>query len=388
MKLFADFTKRDDDQRIVAGYASTEALDCQGEVVEKAAIEQALGEYMKFGNVRRMHAADAVGVCKSATVDEKGLFIEVHVVDEDAWAKIKAGVYKGFSIGGKALQKVGDTIKALRLTEISIVDRPANPEAVFSFWKGEGMDDVEAVEQLAETLEKGEISPAKIMELVRAELSRVIAPLEAAAAQAIGEFSQGLESGDVGGGAAEDMGLNEGEEGEVKPGEEGQEPAEGEEKPEGMEGDVKPEGEEEKPAVDGEAKPEEAKEAAPEAEAKPEEEKRENPFKAKAEDVLDLVKSAVSEALAKADAEKDTLSKAFVERDEALAKVAGLESELAKAAARVKELEAMPEPAKGYAKVVEKADDKNGKTELAKAMDTATLSPIDQFKAALFASRV
>ena len=150
------------------------------------------------------------------------------------------------------------------------------------------------------------------------------------------------------------------------------------------------EGEEEKSAEEAPAE-EAPKEEAPAEEKKeeaPAEEKKENPFKQKAEDVLDLVKAAVSEALQKADEEKDTLQKAFVERDEALAKVAGLEAELAKAYGRVKELEALPEPAKGYAKVVEKADDKNGLNELAKAaQDIAAMPALDQFKAALFAGR-
>src|SRR5207248_11246668 len=60
------------------------------------------------------------------------------IVDAEAWEKVTAGVYKGFSIGGHvtgrdpADRKV---ITGLALTEISIVDRPANPEAVFDCWK-------------------------------------------------------------------------------------------------------------------------------------------------------------------------------------------------------------------------------------------------------------
>lgn len=126
---------------MVYGYASTEALDSQGEIVVKKAIEEALPDYMKFGNIREMHTTSAVGKAHEATIDDKGLWLGVKVVDENAWQKVKEGVYNGFSIGGKIITKINDTITQLRLTEISLVDRPANPEAVFAFYKGDGMGD-------------------------------------------------------------------------------------------------------------------------------------------------------------------------------------------------------------------------------------------------------
>jgi hypothetical protein len=52
MKLFAEITKIDRERRMVFGYASTEALDSQGEVVRKEAIEAALPDYMRFANTR------------------------------------------------------------------------------------------------------------------------------------------------------------------------------------------------------------------------------------------------------------------------------------------------------------------------------------------------
>jgi hypothetical protein len=49
-----------------------------------------------------------------------------------------AGVYKGFSIGGRITARDPadrNIITGLELSEISVVDRPANPEAVFDCWK-------------------------------------------------------------------------------------------------------------------------------------------------------------------------------------------------------------------------------------------------------------
>jgi len=140
MKLYADITKVDEEQRMVFGYASTAALDSQGEIVLPSAIEKALPDYMRFANIREMHSSSAVGTAQEATMDEKGLYLCAKVVDENAWAKVKAKVYKGFSIGGAVKgrdAKDRKIITALSLHEISLVDRPANPEAVFDVFKAD-----------------------------------------------------------------------------------------------------------------------------------------------------------------------------------------------------------------------------------------------------------
>lgn len=187
--IFAEICKVNDEQRMVYGYASTEALDVQGEIVTKEAISGALDEYMKFANIREMHQPSAVGVAKSAEVDDKGLYISCKVVDESAWQKVKEGVYKGFSIGGKALSKVEGVIKSMRLSEISLVDRPANPEALITVWKAD-MDNqqqdnqqpqqetVTALDQLAEMLNKGEVTPERLIELAKGETEQPEAAAE------------------------------------------------------------------------------------------------------------------------------------------------------------------------------------------------------------------
>lgn len=133
--LYATITKIDEDLRLVEGYASTEAIDSQGEIVTKQAISSALPNYMKFGNVREMHQPKAAGKARTALMDDKGLFVEVKVVADDAWKLVKEGVYQGFSIGGRVKSKIKNKITDLELVEISLVDRPANPEAVFTMYK-------------------------------------------------------------------------------------------------------------------------------------------------------------------------------------------------------------------------------------------------------------
>jgi HK97 family phage prohead protease len=140
MRLYAPIAKIDETQHMVFGYASTEALDSQGEIVKREALEAALPDYMRFANIREMHQPSAVGVATEAEMDERGLYLAARIVDPVAWEKVIAGVYKGFSIGGSVVQR--DTaqkhvITGVKLSEISLVDRPANPEAVFTMYKAD-----------------------------------------------------------------------------------------------------------------------------------------------------------------------------------------------------------------------------------------------------------
>ena len=138
MKFYAAFAKRDDALRMVYGYASTEALDSHGEIVTRTALKSALPEFMRFANIREMHQPSAVGRAEEASVDDKGLYLAAHVVDDAAWEKVKSGVYNGFSIAGRVTARDpshNHVITGCTLTEISLVDRPANPEAVFDMIK-------------------------------------------------------------------------------------------------------------------------------------------------------------------------------------------------------------------------------------------------------------
>ncbi len=141
MKIYLPIAKVDVERREVWGYASTEARDDQGEVVRREALIAALGDYMRFANIREMHQLSAVGVAREATVDDKGLYVGARIVDDQAWQKVVEGVYKGYSIGGLVTRRDPadyKSITGLVLNEISLVDRPANPEAVFDYWKAAG----------------------------------------------------------------------------------------------------------------------------------------------------------------------------------------------------------------------------------------------------------
>ena len=123
----------------VHGIAASEAVDEQGEIVRAAAMRAAMPDYMRFPALREMHQLSAAGTTLEAEVGEDGTTrIVAHVVDPVAVAKVKNQVYRGFSIGGRVTQRDAanpKVITALVLNEISLVDRPANPEAIFDCWK-------------------------------------------------------------------------------------------------------------------------------------------------------------------------------------------------------------------------------------------------------------
>lgn len=160
MRIYAPLQKIDEEQRMVYGYASTEALDSQGEIIKRDAIEAALPGFMRFGNIREMHQPSAVGKAKGATIDDKGLYLAAKIVDDEAWAKVKEGVYSGFSVAGQVtardpMQK--HVITGCSLSEISLVDRPSNPEAVFEMFKS-AMGAGDPIEKVGRRNSKADLS--------------------------------------------------------------------------------------------------------------------------------------------------------------------------------------------------------------------------------------
>jgi hypothetical protein len=142
IKLFGQLEKaerQDDGTLIVGGVASSEATDSAGETIRADAIKAAIPDYMAFGAVREMHQPIAAGVALKCEVAKDGrTHIEARIVDPGTIKKVEAGCLKGFSVGGKVTERDSldkTVITGIRLTEISLVDRPCNPEAVISLCK-------------------------------------------------------------------------------------------------------------------------------------------------------------------------------------------------------------------------------------------------------------
>lgn len=138
-----------DEERVVCGIATSEAIDDVGDIIDRQATERAWQAWAsEWGNIREMHQPSAVGRLTDWHIDPEGrVHVCVKIIDDQAWKKVKTGVYRGFSIGGEIApngtrsETIKDAITGLwrkvrrvleyYLEELSLVDKPANPEAVF-----------------------------------------------------------------------------------------------------------------------------------------------------------------------------------------------------------------------------------------------------------------
>lgn len=183
-------TEAQDDGTIkVWGYASSEVVDSDGETITADAMKAARDGYMAFGNVREQHdPKKAVGVAIDYEVQDDGrTWFGAHVVDPVAVLKVNTGVLKGFSIGGRVPPggRDGKVIKSIDLREISLVDRPANPEAVFTMFKADAGPEDEAgpdtegqgLVESADTVQKGLYDVGRFAQMLH-ELGYVVADAE------------------------------------------------------------------------------------------------------------------------------------------------------------------------------------------------------------------
>lgn len=135
-QIFVPFeiVERGADQFIVEGYAFVNETvpGEKGISIRRSAMEAATHDYMTWANVREMHTANAAGVALSVDWDQKGAKIRAKIVDPTARMKCEEGVYKGYSIGVLPQVMRGKAVEKLLWYETSLVDRPMDPDAVFS----------------------------------------------------------------------------------------------------------------------------------------------------------------------------------------------------------------------------------------------------------------
>lgn len=130
----------DEEQRIVEGIVSTDQEASDGYIVTREAIEEAWPDYMQFGNIREMHKDIAAGVIKASEMTDAGMKVRVKVVEASTWEKVKEGVLKAFSIRGPILEAAGNVVSRLKIIEISLVDRPADPGALITMFRADGSE--------------------------------------------------------------------------------------------------------------------------------------------------------------------------------------------------------------------------------------------------------
>lgn len=147
-----DFQKATDEtQRTIVGFATIDNLDQTGDIVLAKASEEAFRtfrgnireQHNKYSAVGRMVAFEPAEYSDASGKIYKGVRVAVRISEgaEDTWKKCLDGTYSGFSIGGAILDKephfdkeTGRTVNVItkyRLTEVSVVDNPANEMANF-----------------------------------------------------------------------------------------------------------------------------------------------------------------------------------------------------------------------------------------------------------------
>ena len=128
--------KQADGSLLVYGKATDDSLDIDQQICDDTWLSSAMPEWFKSGgNIREQHSSIAAGVAKEYEAKSDGHYISVLVVDPVSVKKVESGVLKGFSIGIKAPRVVRDQKAANgriidgQIVEVSLVDRPANPNA-------------------------------------------------------------------------------------------------------------------------------------------------------------------------------------------------------------------------------------------------------------------
>jgi len=182
---------------VIAGYASVELVDKQGDLITRSALKDAFGGFMKsdkFRNVQLAHSniqvgevidsyVDSNGRMWKSEVDDAGMFVVVSLRNDiekarEVAAEIRKGNLQGFSIGGQAFKRVrksdgehGDyqEISKMELHEITICEKGINPEAQFRILKEDtNMTEIDndlnnvmnRLEARLDAMEKGELPPA------------------------------------------------------------------------------------------------------------------------------------------------------------------------------------------------------------------------------------
>lgn len=153
--------KNADGTMMVYGKATDDSLDIDQQICDPTWLDSAMPEWFKSGgNIREQHSSIAAGVAKEYEKKADGHYIHALVVDPISVKKVDAGVLKGFSIGIKGPRIVRDEKAANgriidgQIVEVSLVDRPANPNCQLVLAKSvAGENGMWKVEELIETEE-------------------------------------------------------------------------------------------------------------------------------------------------------------------------------------------------------------------------------------------
>ena len=151
------------DDLVIAGYASVELVDKQGDLITTSALNKAFKKFMEnpqYSNVQLAHSniqvgeviptyTDTNGRMWKSEVDDTGLFVVIKLRNDiekarEVAAEIRKGNLRSFSIGGQAFKRVNKSdgmrgsyreIQDMELHEVTICEKGINTESTFKILK-------------------------------------------------------------------------------------------------------------------------------------------------------------------------------------------------------------------------------------------------------------
>ena len=185
--------KQTDGSLVVVGLATDDSIDSDNQICDPEWLGKAMPEWFAWGNIREQHSNIAAGVATEYEAIGSRHMITARVVDPASVKKVEAGVLKGFSVGIRNARVIKDDKAAGgriidgQIVEVSLVDRPANPQCTLTVAKSIG-NELTQVEELIETektmTDEPTIEPTEVAEEVAAD-----EVVEEVADKAIGEES-------------------------------------------------------------------------------------------------------------------------------------------------------------------------------------------------------
>ena len=130
------FKEADDGSMFVYGLATDPTLDMDQQICDPGWLKSAMPQWFKTGaNIREQHSSIAAGVGIELNADGDKWMLKSEVVDPVTQTKVRKGVLKAYSIGIKQAKVMksdeapNGVIVGGNIVEVSLVDRPANPNA-------------------------------------------------------------------------------------------------------------------------------------------------------------------------------------------------------------------------------------------------------------------
>lgn len=157
--------------RIVDGYSYVNAWVGDGVNLTRESMVAATDDYNRWGAVRQMHQPSAVGrasgtadilneegqpetIALGVFWDAKGATCRSLIVDPEAIVKLDTGVYKAYSVGVAPTMMRGVDVIQCTWLENSLVDRPADPDAILTLVRGAESVDLTADVDVLQVVER------------------------------------------------------------------------------------------------------------------------------------------------------------------------------------------------------------------------------------------